>query len=260
MVSGGWLRRHHQPRRAAQPWAAPGGGRHRRGAAGQEAFPPARGGPEAHRRARAGPAAPRGGGHDVPGHGSGPGHHPAAPGGHRRAGAHDLQEPPGRHPGPGGPPLHRGQGGGGAGGGRVPQRAGRHPVQGAIDRDPERPERDVLAPAGREGRDPGPPVRGQPECARHLQRRGPPVPGGLQRARRPRHQEQPLRRADSAGGAGPLQLRALLRAQRRGGDRAARTATSGSAASAGRSRFSSATSAASPRSRSPWDPTRWPSS
>ena len=48
-----------------------------------------------------------------------------------------------------GPPVDRGQGGGGAGGGGVPQRAGRHPVQGAIDRDPERPERDVLAPHGR---------------------------------------------------------------------------------------------------------------
>ena len=101
----GWLRRHHQPRRAAQPWAAPGGGRHRRRAAGQEALAAARGRPEAHRRARARPAAPRGGGHDVPGHGSGPGHHPAAQRGHRRAGAHHLQEPPGRHPGPGRSPA-----------------------------------------------------------------------------------------------------------------------------------------------------------
>ena len=49
-----------------------------RGAAGQEALAAARGRPEAHRRARARPAAPRGGGHDVPGHGGGPGHHPAA--------------------------------------------------------------------------------------------------------------------------------------------------------------------------------------
>ena len=95
---------------------------------------------------------------------------------------------------------------------------------------------------------------------RHLQRRGPPVPRGLQRARRPRHQEQPLRRADSAGVPGPLQLRALLRAQRRGGDRAPGRRHPARRRAPADHRCSSATSAASPRSRSPWDPTRWPSS
>ena len=57
----------------------------------------------------------------------------------------------------------------------------------------------------------------------------------------------PLRRAGPARGAGALELRALLRAQRRRRDRAAGRRRSRWAASAGRSPSSSATSGASPR-------------
>ncbi len=42
------------------------------------------------------------------------------------------------------------QGGGGAGRGGLPQRAGRRPLQGALDRHPERPQRDVLPAPGRQ--------------------------------------------------------------------------------------------------------------
>ena len=56
---------------------------------------------------------------------------------------------------------------------------------------------------------------------KHLHGRGPAVPGGVQRPRRDRHQEFPLRRPDPARGHRALQLRALLRAQRRGRHRPA---------------------------------------
>ena len=55
----------------------------------------------------------------------------------------------------------------------------------------------------------------------HLHRRGPAVPRRVQRPRRHRHQELALRRADPPRGHRAVQLRALLRAERRGRHRAA---------------------------------------
>ena len=81
----------------------------------------------------------------------------------------------------------------------------------------------------------------------HLHRRGPAVPGGVQRPRRDRHQEHPLRRADPARGArcAPTSS-ATSRPTSRPRSRS-RARPSGRAASAGRPPCSSATSAASPR-------------
>ena len=104
---------------------------------------------------------------------------------------------------------------------RLAQRAGRLALQGAVHSHPERAERHVLAAHGLRRPGARPPLRRQPHHHQHVHRRGPAVPRRVQRHRGDRHQEQPLRRADPARGHGALQLRALLRAQRRGRDRAA---------------------------------------
>ena len=124
-----WTARHHQPGPALRLRAAPGRRGVGRGAAGKEALAPAGHRPEAFRRVRPRQAAPQRGGHDVRGDERGPGVHRASQRDHRRAGALDVEEPAGRHPGAAGTPIDRGKGGAGAGGGGVGQH--RRPTAGS---------------------------------------------------------------------------------------------------------------------------------